>query len=139
MSNRNLLRSASYCLSASAFLLAVAGAPALADPATPVNPLQKRFLTGKALDICDQGSFFVGGVPKVPDFGTPRQVIIGPMYTQFQIPTKRRQWPIIFVHGGAGLTGATVEATPHGTEGWLPHAVRRNYASFAVDLPGRGR
>jgi hypothetical protein len=32
-----------------------------------------------------------------------------------------------------------VEATPHGTEGWLPHAVRRNYATFAVDLPGRGR
>src|SRR5829696_5429565 len=66
MSNRNLvLRSPSYCLSA-ALLVAVATAStsALADPADPINPLQKRFLTGKALDICDQGSFFVGGAPK---------------------------------------------------------------------------
>lgn len=75
------------------------------DPAEPVNPLKKRFRTGKALSICDQGAFFVGGVPKVPSFGEPRQTIIGQMYTQFQIPTKRRQWPIIFVQGQVTWTG----------------------------------
>src|SRR5262245_21746530 len=86
MSNRNhLFRSAGYCLSA-ARLLTAATSSAWADPTTPVNPLQKRFLTGKALDVCDFGAFFVGGVPKVPSFGTVRQTIIGSMYTQFMIP-----------------------------------------------------
>jgi len=75
--------------------MAAVGASAWADPATPINPLKKRFLIGKGLDICDQGAFFVGGVPKVPDSGQPRQVIIGQMYTQFEIPNKRRQWPLI--------------------------------------------
>jgi hypothetical protein len=93
-------------------------AVAWAGPADPVNPLTKRFLTGRPLEICDQGGFFVGGVPKVPTFGTPRQVIIGQMYVQFEIPTKRRQWPIILIHGG-GLTGSVLDATPHGTEGWF--------------------
>jgi hypothetical protein len=47
MSNRNLSRSTGYCLSAS-LLLAVAASSAWADPADPVNPLQKRFLTEDA-------------------------------------------------------------------------------------------
>ena len=88
----SLFRSTGPFLSAAVFLTtaAVAGL-AWAGPADPVNPLTKRFLTGKPLEICDQGGFFVGGVPKVPTFGTPRQVIIGQMYVQFEIPTKRRQ------------------------------------------------
>jgi hypothetical protein len=131
------LRSTGYCLS-TALLLAVAASSASAAPTDPVNPLTKRFLIGKGLDICDQGGFFVGGVPKVPTFGTPRQVIIGDMYVQFEIPNKRRQWPIIFIHGG-GLTGSDLDATPHGTEGWFAHAVRNNYATFVVDQAGRGR
>ena len=79
---RELLRSASYGLLA-ALLFAVAPASTgWAGPTDPVNPLKKRFLTGKALDICDQGSFFIGGVPKVTNFATsttpaPAQVIIG--------------------------------------------------------------
>jgi hypothetical protein len=129
------IRPIGYVLSA-AIMLAVASA--LAAPTDPVNPLKKRFLIGKGLDICDQGGFFVGGVPKVPTFGDPRQVIIGQMYVQFEIPNKRRQWPIIFIHGG-GLTGSTLDATPHGTEGWFAHAIRRNYATFVVDQAGRGR
>jgi len=109
-----------------------------------VNPLKKRFLIGKGLDICDQGAFFVGGVPKVTNFassstaGDPQQVIIGQSYVQFQIPNKRRQWPLILVHG-SNHTGADVDATPNGTEGWLAHAVRDNLATFVMDQPGRGR
>ena len=112
--------------------------------ADPVNPLQKRFLTGKPLDICDQGGFFIGGVPKVTNFATstagttPAQVIIGQSYVQFQIPTKRRQWPIIMIHGSAH-TGAALDATAHGTEGWLSQSVRNNLATFVMDQPGRGR
>jgi hypothetical protein len=121
-----------------AVLLVVAATTAWAAPTDPVNPLTKRFLIGPGLDICDEGAFFVGGVPKVPTFGTPRQVIIGQMYVQFQIPKKHRRWPIVFVHGG-GLTGSVVDSTPDGREGWFAHAVRNNYATFVVDQPGRGR
>lgn len=50
------------------------------------NPLQHRYLKGKPLEIYDQGSFFVGGVPKitryavsatVPEGGPPQQITIG--------------------------------------------------------------
>ena len=34
------------------------------------NPLQNRYLKGKPLEICDQGSFFVGGVPKVTRYAS---------------------------------------------------------------------
>ena len=65
MANNSLLRSAGYCLSTAVMLaVAAASASAWAGPADPVNPLTKRFLQGKPLDICDQGSFYVGGVPK---------------------------------------------------------------------------
>jgi hypothetical protein len=139
MHHNSISRSAGYYLSAAVMLaVAAASASAWAGPADPVNPLTKRFVQGKALDICDQGALFVGGVPKVPSFGDPRQVIIGHMYVQFEIPTKHRKWPLIFIHGG-GLTGSTLDATPNGTEGWFAHAVSNNYATFVVDQPGRGR
>jgi hypothetical protein len=109
-----------------------------------VNPLTHRYVDGE-LNICDQGSFFVGGVPKVTNYassstaGAPQQIIIGQMYVQFEIPQKRRQWPLIVMHGSSH-TGACLEATPDGREGWLPYAVRRyNLAMFVVDQPGRGR
>ena len=143
MRNKPILRSAGYCLS-TALLLSVASSSAWTAATDPVNPLTKRFLSGKGLDICDQGSFFVGGVPKVTNFATstagttPAQVIIGQSYVQFQIPNKRRQWPLILVHGSAH-TGADADATPNGTEGWLAHAVRNNLATFVTDQPGRGR
>ena len=53
------------------------------------NPLKGRYLSGGPLTICDQGSFFVGGVPKVTryassaavrDGGPPQQITIGQMY-----------------------------------------------------------
>jgi hypothetical protein len=108
------------------------------------NPIEHPYLTGP-LDICDQGSFFVGGVPKVSTFitsaiteGVAQQLDIGQMYVQFQIPKKHRQWPVIMVHGG-GFTGSCVEATPQGTEGWVSYAVRNNLSTFVVDQAGRGR
>ncbi|MSV34091.1 MAG: hypothetical protein EXQ47_00635 [Bryobacterales bacterium] len=73
-------------------------------------PKMKKFLT-KPLVIEDQGSFYIGGVPKVTAYApeptlndpelTPNQIIIGQMYVQFQIPqTKKRGMPpVIMVHG----------------------------------------
>ena len=57
----------------------------------------KKFLT-KPLVIEDQGSFFIGGVPKVTEYATvpapnqpntPNQIMIGQMYVQFQIPARK--------------------------------------------------
>jgi len=112
----------------------------------------KRFLGGP-LVIEDQGSFFVGGVPKVTDYATspppgatgtppvtPQQITIGQMYVQFQIPAKKYSggWPVIMVHGSTH-TGACLEATPDGREGWYPYFVRNGVPSYVVDQAGRGR
>jgi hypothetical protein len=109
------------------------------------NPLRSRYLNGKQLDVCDQGAFFVGGVPKVTNFaasatveGLPQQITIGQAYVQFQIPKKRHQWPLIMVHGSTH-SGAALDATPDGHEGWLSYAVSNNLATFVMDQPGRGR
>ena len=118
----------------------------------------KKFLGGP-LTIEDQGSFFVGGVQKVTDYAvvpgppgpgaaaattpppvTPQQITIGQMYVQFQIPAKKYGggWPVIMVHGSTH-TGACLEATPDGREGWYPYFVRNGVPSYVVDQAGRGR
>jgi len=103
----------SSCLTAVALIAgAAASVSAWAGPTDPVNPLTKRFMQGKSLDICDQGSLYVGGVSKVTNYansatavGVPQELIIGQMYVQFQIPNKHRQWPLIVVHG-SGYSGS---------------------------------
>ena len=129
-----------------------------------VGPKPKRFLTGP-LVIADQGSFFIGGVPKVTDYATlppgppapagppglpaapsagtapaPHQITIGQMYVQFQIPAKKYAggWPVIMVHGSSH-TAACLESTPDGREGWYPYFVRKGVPSYVVDQSGRGR
>ncbi len=120
-------------------------------------PGQKRFLTGP-LTIEDQGSFFIGGVPKVtehavrppsgpgvvpaqqPFVPTPQQITIGQMYVQFQIPARKNGpgWPVIMVHGSTH-TAACLESTPDGREGWYPYFVRKGASTYVVDQAGRGR
>src|SRR6185369_1331125 len=116
------------------------------------GPSPKKFLGGP-LVIEDQGSFFVGGVQKITDYATvappgapaqagptPQQITIGQMYVQFQIPAKKygAGWPVIMVHGSTH-TGACLEATPDGREGWYPYFVRKGVPSYVVDQAGRGR
>jgi hypothetical protein len=120
---------------------------------------QTRFLTGP-LTIEDQGSFFVGGVPKITNYAAappaagapaagapaapagpvPHQITIGQMYVQFQIPASQYSpgWPVIMVHGSSH-TGACLESTPDGREGWYPYFVRNGVPSYVVDQAGRGR
>jgi len=129
----------------------------LATVVSGQSPTPKRFLGGP-LVIEDQGSFFVGGVQKVTDYATvppppapgaaaaptagptPQQITIGQMYVQFQIPAKKygAGWPVIMVHGSSH-TGACLEATPDGREGWYPYFVRHGVPSYVVDQSGRGR
>ncbi len=112
---------------------------------------QKRF-TGGRVTLEDQGSFFIGGVTKVTQFATvpppgpagaaaapvPQQITIGQMYVQFQIPANQSGWPVIMVHGSTH-TGAALESTPDGREGWYPYFVRKGVATYVVDQSGRGR
>lgn len=122
-----------------AFLASVFTMPALAWE----NPLEKRY-TSAPLEVCDQGAFFVGGVPKITNYaasstaGPPQQITIGQSYVQFQIPVKRKKWPLVMIHGSTH-TGAALDATPDGHEGWLSYSVRNGLATFIVDQPGRGR
>jgi hypothetical protein len=127
-------------------------APTLSGQSAPAS---KKFLGGP-LVIEDQGSFFVGGVQKITEYaaavpppapGTtapagpvPQQITIGQMYVQFQIPAKKYNggWPVIMVHGSTH-TGACLEATPDGREGWYPYFVRKGVPSYVVDQAGRGR
>jgi hypothetical protein len=114
---------------------------------------QKKFMGGP-VTIADQGSFFIGGVTKVTEhaavpFGppgqaaparVPQQITIGQMYVQFQIPQRKSGpgWPVIMVHGSTH-TGAALESTPDGREGWYPYFVRKGIATYVVDQSGRGR
>jgi hypothetical protein len=133
------------CFVVTALLLATTATKATAADTGPSgwkNPLVQSYTTGP-LDICDQGTFYVGGAAKITPYATttssdPQEVIIGDMYVHFQIPKKHRQWPLIMVEGG-GYTGSAVESTPHGTEGWDSYSVRNDLSTFVVDQAGRGR
>jgi hypothetical protein len=127
-------------------LLAMVGSAAAQE-----GPKVKKFLT-KPLVIEDQGSFFIGGVPKVTSYATvaapgapnlapvPNQITIGQMYVQFEIPQskKRNMPPVIMVHGSSH-TAACLESTPDGREGWYPYFVRKGISTYLVDQAGRGR
>jgi hypothetical protein len=114
---------------------------------------QKKFMAAP-VTIEDQGSFFIGGVTKVSEHAAipfappgqpapapvPQQITIGQMYVQFQIPQRRSGpgWPVIMVHGSTH-TGAALESTPDGREGWFPYFVRKGVSTYVVDQSGRGR
>jgi hypothetical protein len=112
-----------------------------------------RKFMGGPVTIEDQGSFFIGGVTKVSEHAaipfsppgqtgvpTPQQITIGQMYVQFQIPARKSGpgWPVIMVHGSTH-TGAALESTPDGREGWYPYFVRKGIPTYVVDQSGRGR
>jgi hypothetical protein len=125
----------------------------LAASATAQSNRTKKFLS-KPLVIEDQGSFFIGGVPKVTNYATggaptaanpnvantPNQITIGQMYVQFQIPARKKARipPVIMVHGSTH-TAACLESTPDGREGWAPYFVRNGISTYVVDQAGRGR
>src|SRR6202142_4347399 len=127
-------------------ILLMAFCAAAQDP-----PKMKKFLT-KPLVIEDQGSFFIGGVPKVTNYATvppanaasqaptPNQIVIGQMYVQFEIPqTKKHNMPPVIMVHGSSHSAACLESTPDGREGWYPYFVRKGISTYLVDQAGRGR
>src|ERR1700730_6355821 len=88
------------------------------------------------LAIAKQGYFFVGG--KYSAVGD-KQVMNGQIYVEYQIPKKRTQpYPLVIVPGAA-QTATNFNGTPDGREGWTQHFLRRGYAVYIVEQPGRGR
>jgi pimeloyl-ACP methyl ester carboxylesterase len=88
------------------------------------------------LAVAKQGYFFVGG--KYSTFGD-KQVMNGQIYVEYQIPKKRTQaYPLVIVPGAA-QTATNFNGTTDGREGWTQHFLRRGYAVYIVEQPGRGR
>ncbi len=88
------------------------------------------------LPIAREGYVFAGGKYSTV---SGKQVMSGQIYAEFQIPVKQTHpWPIVMVHG-AGQTGTNFTGTPDGREGWAQFFLRRGYAVYVVDQPGRGR
>jgi pimeloyl-ACP methyl ester carboxylesterase len=88
------------------------------------------------LPIGQEGYFFVGG-----EYATTKdgQIRAGQMFVQYQIPDSRTQpYPIVMWHGG-GQTGTNFMGTPDGRPGWGEYFLRRGYAVYIVDQPGRAR
>lgn len=94
----------------------------------------------------DQGSFAVGGnivtnpgtfdpVALLPD----GQTIHGDhAYVQYQIPNNPRAYPLVLWHGG-GQFSKTWESTPDGRDGFQNIFLRRNFSTYILDQPHRGR
>src|SRR3984885_7541424 len=88
------------------------------------------------LAIAKQGYFFVGG--KYSAVGD-KQVMNGQIYVEYQIPKKRTQpYPLVIVPGAA-QTATNFNGTADGREGWTQYFLRRGYAVYVVDQPGRAR
>lgn len=88
------------------------------------------------LNLAREGFFYAGGKPtKIAG----KTYIAGQMYVEFRIPAKQTHpYPIVFVHGGT-RSGTNWTGTVDGREGWAQYFVRRGYATYVVDQPGRGR
>src|SRR5215471_6079339 len=88
------------------------------------------------LEIAKQGYLFAGGT--YAD-GAGGKIMTGQAYVEYQIPAKHTHpFPIVMIHGG-GQNGSNFTGTPDGREGWAQYFLRRGYAVYVVDQPGRGR
>ncbi len=107
-------------VAAAIIAVAILGGPALAQD----------------LAIAKQGYFFVGG--KYSAVGD-KQAMSGQSYVEFQIPKKRTQpYPLVIVPGAA-QTATNFNGTTDGREGWTQYFLRRGYAVYVVEQPGRAR
>ena len=90
----------------------------------------------KPLTLARSGYLYAGGKIDRSIEGSP---MVGQMYVEFWIPrTLRCPYPVVMIHGN-WQTGTNFTGTPDGREGWAQYFLRRGYAVYVVDQPGRGR
>jgi hypothetical protein len=109
----------------------------------------KKFLT-KPLTIEDQGSFFIGGVPKVTNYAAavpanaatppvPNQITIGQMYVQFQIPARKSRGRRSSWFTGPRTPEPRSNPHPMDAKAGLRISFAREFSTYVVDQAGRGR
>ncbi len=59
-------------------------------------------------------------------------------FVNYQIPVNANKFPLYFIHGYGG-SGVCWEMTPDGRDGFSTLMLRKRYATYVMDLPGRGR
>ncbi len=88
-----------------------------------------------ALQLADQGCFWVGVQRKPMSYGT---IALGQMYVQYMIPAqKRHPYPVVMVHGGGGQ--GTHMMGIGGRPGWVHYFVQAGYSVYWLDRPSYGR
>src|SRR5260370_19487285 len=88
------------------------------------------------LSIAKMGNVYAGG--KYTDV-KGKKVMNGQVYAEFLIPAKQTSpYPVVMVHGG-GVTGSLYMQTPDGREGWAQYFLRKGFAGYVGNQPGRGR
>src|SRR6202008_2580153 len=88
------------------------------------------------LMLARDGFFYVNAKTTTVD---GKDYVSHQMYVEVRIPAKQTHpYPIVMVHGGT-RSGTNYTGTPDGGEGWAQYFVRRGYAVYVVDQPGRGR
>jgi pimeloyl-ACP methyl ester carboxylesterase len=88
-----------------------------------------------ALELADQGCFWVGVERKPMPYGT---IALGQMFVQYMIPAKPRYpYPVVMVHGGGGQ--GTHMMGIGGRPGWVHYFVQAGYRVYWVDRPSYGR
>ncbi|TCM15776.1 alpha/beta hydrolase family protein [Novosphingobium sp. PhB165] len=114
------------------------GVVAVAAHCAPASPLP--------LVIREQGSFAIGGTVRTApgsfDNNAPtsagQSIHADHLYAFYQMPENPRRLPIVMLHG-AYQSGRSWETTPDGREGFQTIFLRRNFSTYLVDQPRRGR
>jgi hypothetical protein len=133
MTNRNLLRSASYCLSAALLLAVATGGNAFAAPA---EQAQGRPAAKPILQIESMGARqFAGTTIPMPDDPTNFQAC-DHGYVEWFIPPNARGNPHVFTHGSS-IRG--FQTTFDGQPGFQSILVGEKYPVYLADMPGTGR
>jgi pimeloyl-ACP methyl ester carboxylesterase len=114
----------------------LARAAATVGLATGCALVVSAYAADPPLQLARDGFMYVGGKTMTVD---GREYVYGQMYVEIKIPANQTHPnPIIMVHGGS-MSGTNYTGTPDGREGWAQYFVRRGYAVYVVDQPGRGR
>lgn len=98
------------------------------------------------LVIQKQGSFTIGGkvLQNPGDYANNAPTPSGQsfhgdhLYAFYQVPLHPKALPIVMLHGAA-QSGRSWETTPDGREGFQTIFLRRNFSTYVVDQPRRGR
>lgn len=108
--------------------------------------------TSGAVSVKKQGVFIVGGTTIQREGTYDNSKFVGwaeqeekgqsyradHAYVEYQIPTHGHNLPLIFVHGYGG-SGTCWQMTPDGRDGFATLMLKRNYPTYIMDLPGRGK